>query len=66
MRTKLTICALFAATLAVSGCISTDVERAGAGALVGGLGTYAVGGSIATGVVLGAAAGALCDDVSLC
>ncbi|MEJ6389600.1 hypothetical protein [Gymnodinialimonas ulvae] len=66
MRTKLKITALFAAMLAVSGCMASDIERAGAGALVGGLGTAAVGGSVATGVVVGAAAGALCDDVNLC
>lgn len=66
MRTKFTITAVFAAMLAVSGCVSSDIERAGAGALIGGLGTAAVGGSVATGVVVGAAAGALCDDVNLC
>lgn len=66
MRTKITITTLFAATLAVSGCVASDIERAGAGALVGGLGTAALGGSVATGVVVGAAAGALCDDVNLC
>jgi hypothetical protein len=66
MRTKLKITALFAAMLAVSGCVASDIERAGAGALIGGLGTAAVGGSVATGVAVGAAAGALCDDVNLC
>lgn len=66
MRKKITITAVFAAMLAVSGCVSSDLERAGVGALVGGVGTAAVGGSVATGVVVGAAAGALCDDVNLC
>lgn len=66
MRTKLTITAIFAATMAVSGCVASDVERAGAGALVGGLGAYALGGSVATGVIVGTAAGALCDDVNIC
>lgn len=66
MRTKFTITAIFTAMLAVSGCVASDIERAGAGALIGGLGTAAVGGSVATGVVVGAAAGALCDDVNLC
>lgn len=66
MRTRLTITTLFAATLAVSGCVTTDLERAGIGAVVGGVGTAVLGGSIATGVVVGAAAGALCDDVNLC
>lgn len=66
MRTKFKITALVAAMLAMSGCVSSDIERAGVGALVGGVGTAAVGGSVATGVVVGAAAGALCDDVNLC
>lgn len=66
MRTKFTLPALLAASLAVSGCVASDVERAGVGALVGGVGTAVLGGSIATGVIAGAAAGALCDDVNLC
>ncbi|MEX3014390.1 hypothetical protein [Gymnodinialimonas hymeniacidonis] len=66
MRTKLTITAVFTAMLAVSGCVASDLERAGVGAVVGGVGTAVVGGSVATGVVVGAAAGALCDDVNLC
>ncbi|WP_224815799.1 hypothetical protein [Hasllibacter sp. MH4015] len=66
MRTKLSITALFAAMLAVSGCVASDLERAGVGALAGGVGTAVLGGSVATGVVVGAAAGALCDDVNLC
>ncbi len=66
MRTKLTLTALFAAAMAVSGCVASDLERAGVGAVVGGVGTAALGGSVATGVVAGAAAGALCDDVNLC
>ncbi len=66
MRTKLTLTALFAATLAIAGCNASDLERAGAGAIIGGVGTAVLGGSVATGVVVGAAAGALCDDVNLC
>ena len=66
MRIKLTTTVLFAAALAVSGCVASDIERAGVGALVGGVGTAVVGGSIATGAIVGAAAGALCDDVNLC
>jgi hypothetical protein len=66
MRTKLTITALFAATLAVSGCVASDLERAGVGALAVGAGTALLGGSVATGVLVGATAGALCDDVNLC
>lgn len=66
MRTKFTIIALFMATAGVSGCVASDLERAGIGAVVGGVGTAVVGGSVATGVLVGAAAGALCDDVRLC
>ncbi|MBL4627342.1 MAG: hypothetical protein JKY00_04780 [Roseicyclus sp.] len=66
MRTKLTITAIFVATMAVSGCVASDLERAGVGAVIGGVGTAVLGGSVATGVIVGAAAGALCDDVNLC
>ncbi len=66
MRTKLTLTALLAATMAVSGCVSSDLERAGVGALAVGAGTALLGGSILTGVAVGAAAGALCDDANLC
>jgi F0F1-type ATP synthase assembly protein I len=50
--------------LSLSGCYGTDVERAGAGALVGGLGAAAIDGDVASGVLVGAAAGALLDDVT--
>lgn len=66
MRTKLSIITLFTAVLALSGCNASDLERAGIGAVAGGVGTAVLGGSVATGVVVGAAAGALCDDVNLC
>lgn len=66
MRTKLILTAGFAAFMAVSGCVASDIERAGVGALAVGAGTYLLGGSVATGIVAGAAAGALCDDVNLC
>jgi TRAP-type uncharacterized transport system fused permease subunit len=64
MRTKLTIPALFAATLAVSGCYMSDLERAGVGAVAGGVTAAAVGGSVATGLLAGAAVGAVCDEVT--
>lgn len=64
MRTKFTITALFAATLATSGCVMSDLERAGVGAVAGGVTAAAVGGTVATGVVAGAAIGALCDEVT--
>ncbi|MEJ6394040.1 hypothetical protein V8J82_12280 [Gymnodinialimonas sp. 2305UL16-5] len=66
MRRKFTIITLFAAALAVSGCVASDLERAGIGAAAGGVGAAALGGSVGTGVLIGGAAGALCDDVNLC
>ncbi len=66
MRTKLILTAGLAAVMAVSGCVASDLERAGVGALAVGAGAAVLGGSVATGIVVGAAAGALCDDVNLC
>lgn len=57
---------LFAATLAVSGCVMSDLERAGVGAAAGGITAAAFDGNVSTGILAGAAAGALCDDVRLC
>jgi len=61
---RLALCALAAGSL--SGCLNSDLDRAAAGAAVGGVGAYALGGSVATGVIVGTAAGALCDDAGLC
>ncbi len=50
----------------LSGCMYNDVERAGIGAAAG-VGTALItNGNIGTGILAGAAAGALCDDVNLC
>lgn len=57
---------LFAAALALSGCVTSDLERAGIGAAAGGLTAAAFDGSIGTGIIVGAAGGALCDDAGLC
>ncbi|MCU4654848.1 hypothetical protein N8I71_18580 [Roseibacterium sp. SDUM158016] len=57
---------LLAATLAVAGCTTADLERAGAGALIGGGVAAVTGGNVATGAAAGAAAGALCDDAGIC
>ena len=59
---KLTFAALAASAL-LAGCMGNDVERAAVGAAVGGVGSAAVGGRVATGALVGAAAGALADDV---
>ena len=60
----LALCAL--ATGGLAGCLNSDLDRAAAGAAIGGVGAYAVGGSVATGVIAGTAAGALCDDAGIC
>ena len=62
-KTSFRVAGLMAA-LTLSACIGTDVERAGGGALIGGLAASALDGNVAGGVLLGAAAGALADDVS--
>jgi osmotically inducible lipoprotein OsmB len=63
--TKL-IAILFASTLGLAGCVASDLERAGAGAVIGGVTAAALNGNVATGVAVGAAGGALCDDINLC
>jgi len=57
---------IFAAAVTLSGCMSSDLERAGLGAAAGGVAAAALDGNIATGIVIGAAGGALCDDAGLC
>jgi hypothetical protein len=57
---------LLAAALALSGCVTSDLERAGIGAVAGGVTAAAVNGSVGTGILIGAAGGALCDDAGLC
>lgn len=50
----------------LSGCLDNDVERAGAGALAGAVVADVTGGSVLVGAVIGAGAGALCNDVGVC
>lgn len=52
--------------LALAGCLDTDGERALAGAAAGAIIADATGNSVAGGAAVGAAGGALCDDVGLC
>ncbi|WJY21817.1 hypothetical protein QTA57_01025 [Fontisubflavum oceani] len=61
---KLTL--VLVATLGLSACVASDLERAGLGAAAGGVTAAALNGNIATGVLIGAAGGALCDDAGLC
>ena len=60
------IATLFAAALALSGCVTGDLERAGIGAAAGGLTAAALDGDVGTGIIIGAAGGALCDEVGVC
>lgn len=64
-RTTITA-TLFAAAIALSGCVASDLERAGLGAVAGGVTAAALDGNVGTGLLIGAAGGALCDDVRLC
>ena len=56
----------FAAVLGLAACGDTDLERGLTGAAAGGVASNLLGGSFATGAVLGGAAGVVCDDVDLC
>jgi hypothetical protein len=51
--------AVAALAMALSGCLSTPVERAGAGALAGAAISNATGGNVLAGGLIGAAAGAV-------
>lgn len=57
---------LLAGALALSGCMSSDLERGAVGAVAGGATAAAFNGNVTTGVLVGAAGGALCDDVGVC
>jgi hypothetical protein len=66
IRTTFITTTLFAAALGLSGCVTNDLQRAGIGAAAGGVAAAALDGNIATGVIIGAAGGAICDDVGVC
>ena len=63
MRIK-TIGLIAAVTLGLAACGNSEAERALSGAAIGGVGAAVLGGSTTLGVVVGAAAGILCNDVS--
>jgi hypothetical protein len=55
------------ASVALAGCnASSDTQRAAIGAAVGTAGSAVVGGNLLAGAAVGAAAGALCNDMALC
>jgi hypothetical protein len=65
-KTSLLTITVFAAALGLSGCVTSDLERAGIGAAAGGVAAAALDGNIATGILIGAAGGAVCDDLGVC
>lgn len=46
--------------------LAPDVQRAAGGAVAGAVVAKAVDGNVATGALIGGAAGALCDDMGVC
>ncbi|MCU9847062.1 hypothetical protein OEZ60_03505 [Defluviimonas sp. WL0024] len=50
----------------LAGCMQTDGERALAGAAAGAVIADVTDNNVLTGAAIGAAGGALCDDVNLC
>jgi osmotically inducible lipoprotein OsmB len=66
-RPKLPLIAtLFAAAVGLAGCVTADLERAAIGGAAGGVGAAVLDGDVGTGIIIGAAGGALCDDIGLC
>ncbi|MEL6586730.1 MAG: hypothetical protein AAFY65_10785 [Pseudomonadota bacterium] len=55
--------AVLGTALVLSACHGSDVERAGIGAAAGGVGAVALGASVAPWILVGAAGGALSDDI---
>ena len=53
------------ALVALAGCQWNDLQRAGVGAAAGVVVAQATSGNLLTGAVIGAGAGALCDDAGV-
>lgn len=66
MQKSIRLALAIAVAAGLSACTTSDLERAGAGAAIGGATALILDGNIATGVIVGAAGGALCDDVNIC
>ncbi|KGJ03036.1 hypothetical protein SAMN04487972_107135 [Paracoccus halophilus] len=58
--------ALSACSDGYGGGLSADTQRAAGGAVAGAVVAKAVDGDVATGALIGAAGGALCDDAGIC
>lgn len=65
MRKSILILALVSSA-ALAGCMSTDGERAIAGAAAGAVVADATDGNVVAGAALGALAGTYCDDAGVC
>jgi hypothetical protein len=63
---KLKFLAVPCALLALAGCLENDGQRAIAGAAIGAGAASATHNNVLTGAAIGAAGGALCNDVGLC
>jgi len=61
---QLVLVALLSTPLA--GCLENDLQRAAAGAAAGAVIADVTNGDVLTGAVIGAGAGALCDDAGVC
>jgi hypothetical protein len=57
--------AVIALVLPLAGCLENDTERALAGAAAGALIADATENDVATGAIIGAGAGAFCDDLNV-
>lgn len=58
--------AALALVIPLAGCLQNDTERALAGAAAGAVVADATDNDVATGAIVGAGAGAFCDDLGLC
>ncbi|MCU0912072.1 MAG: YMGG-like glycine zipper-containing protein [Rhodobacteraceae bacterium] len=58
--------AILALVVPLAGCLENDTERALAGAAAGAVVADATENDVVTGAVIGAGAGAFCDDLGLC
>lgn len=62
---SLKILAAIGMAIPLSGCLQNDAERAVAGAAAGAVIASATDNDVATGAVVGAAAGVFCDDLNV-
>jgi len=61
---KISIVALCGASLALSACVGSDLERGAGGAAVGALAAAATKNDVLVGAAIGGAAGVYCDNLT--